>query len=310
VGSHSKHSRKSAIVRTDPNQSSWTRKYPAITVAALAGTVVGGPGGVAAAISLGDHSPASTPKPATAELVPASAASDASQTTNPAPPPVASSVKTSAAGKTSAAPATTAAAAGTTAATPSSTASAQAGTSAAASAKASALAAVSASAGVSASALASSPYASTTWGALEPVAFYGSQNTFTPTSDQWENARTIVQVAEQRGMPLYAAVIAVATSIQESRLINLTTATNADSLGLFQQRPSQGWGTASQLTDPSYAANAFLAALEEDAPDFQSIYLWEAAQDVQRSGYPTAYAQWQSQATTMVYDIVNGQAPS
>jgi hypothetical protein len=316
VGSHSKHSRKSAIVRTDPNQSSWTRKYPAITVAALAGTVVGGPGGVAAAISLGDHSPASTPKPATAELVPAGAASDASQTTNPAPPPVASSVKTSASGKTAAAPAGTTATApsagatGTTAATPSSTASAQAGTSAAASAKASALAAVSASAGVSASALASSPYASTTWGALEPVAFYGSQNTFTPTSDQWENARTIVQVAEQRGMPLYAAVIAVATSIQESRLINLTTATNADSLGLFQQRPSQGWGTTSQLTDPSYAANAFLAALEEDAPDFQSIYLWEAAQDVQRSGYPTAYAQWQSQATTMVYDIVNGQAPS
>jgi hypothetical protein len=142
------------------------------------------------------------------------------------------------------------------------------------------------------------------------VAFYGSQNTFTPSSDQWENARTIVEVAEQRGMPLYAAVVAVATSIQESQLINLTTATNADSVGLFQQRPSEGWGTDAQLTDPTYAANAFLAALEEDAPDYDSIYLWEAAQDVQRSGYPTAYAQWQSQATTMVYDIVNGQAPS
>jgi len=160
------------------------------------------------------------------------------------------------------------------------------------------------------SAASASPYASTTWGALEPVAFYGTQNTFTPTADQWQNARTIVQVAEQRGMPLYAAVIAVTTSIQESRLINLTNATNADSLGLFQQRPSQGWGTASQLTDPAYAANAFLGALQEDAPDYQSIYLWEAAQDVQRSGFPTAYAQWQSQATTMVYDIVNGQAPS
>jgi hypothetical protein len=167
--------------------------------------------------------------------------------------------------------------------------------------------AVTASAAGSATA---SPYASVSWGALEPVAFYGTQNTFTPSSDQWENARTIVDVAEQRGMPLYAAVVAVATSIQESRLINLTTATNADSLGLFQQRPSQGWGTADQLTDPSYAANAFLAALQEDASDYQSIYLWEAAQDVQRSGYPTAYAQWQSQATTMVYDIVNGQAPS
>jgi hypothetical protein len=142
------------------------------------------------------------------------------------------------------------------------------------------------------------------------VAEYGSQNTFTPSSDQWENARTIVETTEKRGMPLYAAVVAVATAIQESQLINLTTATNADSVGLFQQRPSQGWGTVSELTTPSFAANAFLAALQEDAPDYQSIYLWEAAQDVQRSGYPTAYAQWQKQATTMVYDIVNGQVPS
>jgi hypothetical protein len=293
VGSHAKHNRKSPIVRTDPNQTSWTRKYPAITVAALAGTVVGGPGGVAAAMSLA-HSPATAPNPATADLLPASAtasASAASQTTKPAP--VASSVKTSASAKPSASAAT-----------------AQATASASASAKASAIAAASASAGVSASDLAASPYASATWGELEPVAFYGSQSTFTPSSDQWENARTIVQVAEQRGMPLYAAVIAVATSIQESRLINLTTATNADSLGLFQQRPSMGWGTADELTDPSYAANAFLAALQADVSDYQSIYLWEAAQDVQQSGYPTAYAQWQSQATSMVYDIVNGQAPS
>jgi hypothetical protein len=142
------------------------------------------------------------------------------------------------------------------------------------------------------------------------VAEYGSQNTFTPTSDQWENARTIVEVAEKRGMPLYSAVVAVATAIQESQLINLTSATNADSVGLFQQRPSQGWGTYDELITPSYAANAFLAALQADAPDYQSIYLWEAAQDVQRSGYPTAYAQWQKQATTMVYDIVNGDVPS
>jgi len=148
------------------------------------------------------------------------------------------------------------------------------------------------------------------WGTLEPVAFYGTQNTFTPSADQWENAKTIVQVVEKRGMHAYAAVVAVATAIQESRLINLTTATNADSLGLFQQRPSQGWGTTSQLTTPTYAANAFLAALDKDAPDYMSIYLWEAAQDVQRSGYPTAYAQWQSQATTMVYDIMNGKAPA
>ena len=267
-------------MRSDASQS-WTRKYPAITVAALAGTVVGGPGGVAAAMTIGSHSPDHSPTPATADIVPKAAAT--TQSASAKPTPVATSVKTSA--------------------------------SAAASAKASASAAASASAKASASAsaaaaAASNPYASVSWGALEPVAFYGSQSTFTPSADQWDNARTIVKVAEQRGMPLYAAVVAVATAMQESRLINLTTATNADSLGLFQQRPSQGWGTADEITDPTYATNAFLAALESDAPDYQGIYLWEAAQDVQRSGYPTAYAQWQSQATTMVYDIVNGEAPS
>jgi hypothetical protein len=289
VGSHAKHSRKSPIVRSDASQS-WTRKYPAITVAALAGTVVGAPGGVAAAMTIGGHSPHTSPNPATADLVPARAeavdANVSSAASNrPTPAPTASSVKISASAK----------------------AKAKTSTSATASASASAGATT---AKATPTATSTNPYASVSWGALEPVAFYGSQNTFTPTSDQWENARTIVEVAEQRGMPLYAAVIAVATSIQESQLINLTSATNADSVGLFQQRPSQGWGTYDELIDPSYAANAFLAALDEDAPDYDSIYLWEAAQDVQRSGYPTAYAQWQSQATTMVYDIVNGQAPS
>jgi hypothetical protein len=297
VGSHAKHSRKSPIVRSDAS-GSWTRKYPAITVAALAGTVVGAPGGVAAAMTIGGHSPHTSPNPATADIVPAKAnaeAADASltnaATNRPTPAPTASSVKISASAKTKA--------------KASASASASASTSASASASASAT-----TAKATPTATSTNPYASVSWGTLEPVAFYGSQNTFTPTSDQWENARTIVNVAEQRGMPLYAAVIAVATSIQESQLINLTTATNADSVGLFQQRPSQGWGTYDELIDPSFAANAFLAALDEDAPDYDSIYLWEAAQDVQRSGYPTAYAQWQSQATTMVYDIVNGQAPS
>jgi len=118
-----------------------------------------------------------------------------------------------------------------------------------------------------------------------------------------------VKVAEQRKMPLYAAVVAVATSVQESRLLNLTTATNADSLGLFQQRPSQGWGTAAQITDPYYSTNSFLAALEFYAPNYMTTYLWESAQAVQRSGFPTAYAQWESQAAHMVLAIVNGTAP-
>lgn len=109
-------------------------------------------------------------------------------------------------------------------------------------------------------------------------------------------------------MSLYAAVIAVATAMQESSLINLTSATNYDSLGLFQQRPSMGWGTASQLTDPVYATNAFLAALTTYAPNYESHALWVSAQAVQRSGFPTAYAQWQDQAATMVRAIASGNA--
>ncbi|HEU5353347.1 MAG TPA: hypothetical protein VFU65_02760 [Actinocrinis sp.] len=150
------------------------------------------------------------------------------------------------------------------------------------------------------------PYANVTIASLEPAGLYGSQQHFTPNSAQWANAKTIVAVTKQRGMSLYAAVIAVATAMQESSLINLTSATNYDSLGLFQQRPSMGWGTASQLTDPVYATNAFLAALTTYAPNYQSQSLWASAQAVQRSGFPTAYAQWQDQAAHMVRSIING----
>ncbi|MBS2965750.1 hypothetical protein KGA66_22045 [Actinocrinis puniceicyclus] len=111
-------------------------------------------------------------------------------------------------------------------------------------------------------------------------------------------------MTKQRGMPLYAAVIAVATAMQESSLINLTRATNADSLGLFQQRPSMGWGTPAQLTDPVYATNAFLSALKSYAPNYRSEALWRAAQAVQRSGFPTAYAQWEAQAARMVQALI------
>ena len=150
------------------------------------------------------------------------------------------------------------------------------------------------------------PYANVTTSSLEPTGLYGSQQHFAPNSAQWANAKTIVAVTKQRGMSLYAAVIAVATAMQESSLINLTEATNYDSLGLFQQRPSMGWGTPSQLTDPVYATNAFLAALTTYAPNYQSQSLWSSAQAVQRSGFPTAYAQWQDQAAQMVHAVING----
>jgi hypothetical protein len=153
------------------------------------------------------------------------------------------------------------------------------------------------------------PYRDAAMSVLEPTGLYGTQQYFSASPDQWSNTAAIAAAVERRGMSPYAAVIAVATAMQESSLTNLTTATNYDSLGLFQQRPSEGWGSAAQVTDPAYAADAFLAALLEYAPNYQSQTLWESAQAVQRSAYPTAYAQWQDQAAKMVQAIMNGTAP-
>jgi hypothetical protein len=150
------------------------------------------------------------------------------------------------------------------------------------------------------------PYAASTLGQLEPSGLYGEQEHFTPSSEQWSNAKTIVQVTRQRRMSPYAAVIAVSVAMQESSLRNLTAAIDADSLGLFQQRPSMGWGSARELTDPAYATAAFLSALTQYAPSFGSLPLWQAAQQTQRSGYPTAYARWQDQAAHMVEQIAAG----
>jgi hypothetical protein len=152
------------------------------------------------------------------------------------------------------------------------------------------------------------PYKNVTLASLEPTGLYSFQQHFTPTSAQWANAKTIVAVTTQRGLPLYAAVIATATAMQESSLINLTSATNYDSLGLFQQRPSMGWGTAAQVTDPAYATNAFFTALASYAPGYMNQALWVSAQAVQRSGLPTAYAQWEDQAAKIVLAIINGSA--
>ena len=91
----------------------------------------------------------------------------------------------------------------------------------------------------------------------------------------------------RRGLPARAASIALATAYQESKLRNLDHG-DRDSLGLFQQRPSQGWGTAEQLQDPYYAVNAFYDALVK-VDGYQAMRITEAAQKVQRSGFPEAY---------------------
>ena len=107
------------------------------------------------------------------------------------------------------------------------------------------------------------------------------------TTEQAQNATTISAVAVRRGLPARATSIALATAYQESKLRNLDHG-DRDSVGLFQQRPSQGWGTAAQIQRPAYAANRFFDALEK-VDGYQTMRITEAAQEVQRSGYPEAY---------------------
>jgi hypothetical protein len=148
----------------------------------------------------------------------------------------------------------------------------------------------------------SKPYAGVGYSDLEPTGTEGSQQRFSPNSDQWNNATAIVQTAKDMNLSPYAATIAVATAMQESSLRNLTTAVDHDSLGLFQQRPSMGWGTASELTDPTYAAKAFLKELPSG---YQGMNLSDAAQSVQRSFDGSLYSQWESQAAYMVHTIAD-----
>ena len=113
----------------------------------------------------------------------------------------------------------------------------------------------------------------------------------TLTAEQVANAATIAQVGRDRGLPERAIVIALATAQQESRLRNLDHG-DRDSLGLFQQRPSSGWGTAGQVRDPVYAANKFYDHLIA-IPGWDTGRLTEVAQSVQRSAWPEAYQQWE-----------------
>jgi hypothetical protein len=141
---------------------------------------------------------------------------------------------------------------------------------------------------------------------LQPVGTAGPQAWMPISPAQQANATTIVQQALARGMGVRSAVIAVATSMQESQLQNINYG-DSDSLGLFQQRPSMGWGTAQQILTPSYAADAFLTTLAQQQasnPGWVHQPLWTTAQSVQKSGFPFAYAKWETQAVQMVQQIV------
>ena len=121
-------------------------------------------------------------------------------------------------------------------------------------------------------------------------------------SEAAANAITIYTVTVERGLPQRAAVIAIATAMQESSLHNygdLGDANDHDSLGLFQQRPSQGWGTPEQLTDPEYATGKFLDKLVT-IDGWESLPVTVAAQAVQNSAYPDAYADDEPLAQSIV----------
>ncbi|MFF4351746.1 heavy metal transporter [Streptomyces sp. NPDC001530] len=123
----------------------------------------------------------------------------------------------------------------------------------------------------------------------------GASYEFTP--EQAVNAATISAVGTSRGMPERAVTIALATALQESGLRNIQHG-DRDSLGLFQQRPSQGWGTTKQIMDPTYAAGVFYEHLAK-VPGYSRLPLTVAAQRVQRSGYPQAYAKHEPDATLL-----------
>ncbi|MFD9791760.1 hypothetical protein ACFWXK_12495 [Streptomyces sp. NPDC059070] len=132
-------------------------------------------------------------------------------------------------------------------------------------------------------------------------------DTFELSPEQAENAATISAVGTSRGMPERAVTIALATALQESGLHNITRG-DRDSVGLFQQRPSQGWGTVEQIMDPVYSAGKFYQRLAE-VPGYSRLPLTVAAQKVQRSGFPQAYAKHEPDAALLTAALT-GRAPA
>lgn len=124
--------------------------------------------------------------------------------------------------------------------------------------------------------------------------------------EQAENAALIAAIAVRRGLPARAVTIALATAFQESKLYNIDYG-DRDSLGLFQQRPSQGWGTREQILDPVYATNRFYDGLVR-VEGYRDLRITEAAQLVQRSAYPEAYAQHEPEARALASALTGESA--
>ncbi|MFE2049218.1 heavy metal transporter [Streptomyces sp. NPDC059459] len=130
--------------------------------------------------------------------------------------------------------------------------------------------------------------------------------TYEFSPEQAVNAATITAVGTARDLPERAVTIALATALQESSLRNIDHG-DRDSLGLFQQRPSQGWGTPGEIMDPAYSAGQFYDHLVK-VPGYTSLPLTVAAQRVQRSGFPEAYAKHEPDATLLAAALTGRSA--
>jgi hypothetical protein len=158
----------------------------------------------------------------------------------------------------------------------------------------------------------SSPVVSACTATPSPASVSASASASVPVSvkltpEQAQNAAIIAGVAFKMGLPDHAVTVALATAMQESGLRDLTYG-DRDSLGLFQQRPSQGWGAPSQVLDPVYAATAFYARLRQ-VPGWATMAVAQAAQAVQQSGSPGAYGRWEGQARTLAVALT-GEDPA
>ncbi|MEV8597162.1 heavy metal transporter [Streptomyces sp. NPDC052012] len=134
----------------------------------------------------------------------------------------------------------------------------------------------------------------------------GDGETYEFTPEQAVNAATITAVGTARDLPERAVTIALATALQESTLRNIDYG-DRDSLGLFQQRPSQGWGTPEEIMDPAYAAGKFYEHLVK-VPGYTRLPLTVAAQEVQRSGFPQAYAKHEPDASLLAAALTGRSA--
>jgi hypothetical protein len=125
-------------------------------------------------------------------------------------------------------------------------------------------------------------------------------------AEQAANATTIAVTARRLKLPTAAVTIGLATALQESGLRNLTKG-DRDSAGIFQQRPSQGWGTRAQILSPAFAATGFFDGLAK-VSGWEKLPLTDAAQAVQRSGHPKAYAKWEPEAKVLARAL-SGEIP-